>query len=343
MEAHSLGINTTDKYHAFPRGSCSLSILPTLTISIINHYNNTMNQHLVFGPPPSQTSFPDISTALKHCQDHARDLGYSVVLRSTVKDLLGSPFRSYFACDRGGVYRDRTKPSAKPRKKRSEDGVLDGTASRKTNCPFQLRLDINENKTWKLIVNQLAHNHLPSLNASAHPSLRRRDLEKHQDEIKRSYNAGESTRTIITKLRELRAKARPRDIYNFGQRIRLESLGGLTPIQWLKEELDRQGYYNKIDFNKTTNKVTRLFYMHPTAIKLWKLSPDCLLLDCTYKTNRFNMPLLNVCGVTGNNRTPQFALCFLSSEKEEDYQWALRQLRNCIVSFISREELQMED
>ena len=167
MEAHSLGINTTDKYHAFPRGSCSLSILPTLTISIINHYNNTMNQHLVFGPPPSQTSFPDISTALRHCQDHARDLGYSVVLRSTVKDLLGSPFRSYFACDRGGVYRDRTKPSAKPRKKRSEDGVLDGTASRKTNCPFQLRLDIDENKTWKLIVNQLAHNHLPSLNASA--------------------------------------------------------------------------------------------------------------------------------------------------------------------------------
>lgn len=35
------------------------------------------------------------------------------------------------------------------------------------------------------------------------------------------------------------AKARPRDIYNYGQKSRLESLGGLTPILWLKEELDR--------------------------------------------------------------------------------------------------------
>ena len=74
--------------------------------------------------------------------------------------------------------------------------------------------------------------------------------------------------------------------------------------------------------------------MHPTAIKLWKANPDCLLLDCTYKTNRFNMPLLNICGVTGNNKTPQFALCFLSGEKEEDYQWALQQFKNCKVSLL---------
>jgi hypothetical protein len=122
---------------------------------------------------------------------------------------------------------------------------------------------------------------------------------------------GESTRTIIGKLRSIGAKALPRDIYNYGQRIRVESLGGLTPIQWLKQELNRLGYYNEIDFNETTNKVTRLFYIHPTAIKIWKANPDCLLLDCTYKTNRFNMPLLNICGVTGNTKTPQFALCFL--------------------------------
>lgn len=39
------------------------------------------------------------------------------------------------------------------------------------------------------------------------------------------------------------------------------------------------------------------------------------------------MPLLNICGVTGNNRTPQYALCFLSGETFEDYNWALNQLR----------------
>jgi hypothetical protein len=187
---------------------------------------------------------------------------------------------------------------------------------------------------WRLYCNRLYHNHGPSVNSSAHPKLRARDLEKHQDEIKRSYNAGESTRTIIAKLRALGSRPLSRDIYNLGQRMRVESLGGLTPIQWLVRELDILGYYSKIDVDETTNKVTRLFYMHPTAIKLWKANPDCLLLDCTYKTNRFNMPLLNICGVTGNNKTPQFALCFLSSEKEEDYQWALQQFKNCKVSLL---------
>jgi hypothetical protein len=31
------------------------------------------------------------------------------------------------------------------------------------------------------------------------------------------------------------------------------------------------------------------------------------------------MPLLNICGVIGNNMTPQFAFAFLSSKREEDY------------------------
>lgn len=126
-------------------------------------------------------------------------------------------------------------------------------------------------------------------------------------------------------------------MYNFGQRLRVESLGGLTPILWLKEELDRLGYYNEIESDPITHKVKRLFYMHPTAIRLWKENPDVLLLDCTYKTNRFNMPLLNICGVTGNNKTPQFALCFLSSEQEVDYDWALTQLRKCMVKYDIQE------
>ena len=47
--------------------------------------------------------------------------------------------------------------------------------------------------------------------------------------------------------------------------------------------------------------------------------PDIILIDYTYKTNRFRMPLLNFCAVTGNRKTIQVALYFLSGEKEVDY------------------------
>jgi hypothetical protein len=35
------------------------------------------------------------------------------------------------------------------------------------------------------------------------------------------------------------------------------------------------------------------------------------------------MPLLNICAVTGNRKTVQVALCFLSGKTTEDYDWPM--------------------
>jgi hypothetical protein len=37
--------------------------------------------------------------------------------------------------------------------------------------------------------------------------------------------------------------------------------------------------------------------------------------------------LLNICAIRGNNMVVQVRLAFLSSEKREDYNWAVQQLR----------------
>ncbi len=55
-----------------------------------------------------------------------------------------------------------------------------------------------------------------------------------------------------------------------------------------------------------------------------------LLLDCTYRINRYKMPLLNIVGCTGMNTTIQLALVFLCSETENDYIWALTGLREML-------------
>ena len=77
--------------------------------------------------------------------------------------------------------------------------------------------------------------------------------------------------------------------------------------------------------NPQTGRLERLFFAHPEAIAIYKQHPDVLLLDCTYKTNRFRMPLLNICSVIGNRKTVQTALVFLSGEKDGDYEWAIEQ------------------
>src|SRR5437016_5514854 len=49
-------------------------------------------------------------------------------------------------------------------------------------------------------------------------------------------------------------------------------------------------------------------------------------MDCTYKTNWFKMPLLDILGSTGIGRTYFAAFMFLSRETEEEYEAALRML-----------------
>lgn len=54
------------------------------------------------------------------------------------------------------------------------------------------------------------------------------------------------------------------------------------------------------------------------------------MLDCTYKTNIYNMPLLNCSGLTPSHRT--FLCCgvFLRREGQADYVWALRALKDLL-------------
>lgn len=54
-----------------------------------------------------------------------------------------------------------------------------------------------------------------------------------------------------------------------------------------------------------------------------KDNPDVLMLDCTYKTNKFNMPFLHIVGVNNMNKTFDVAFAFLPNEEEPVYDFAI--------------------
>ena len=85
--------------------------------------------------------------------------------------------------------------------------------------------------------------------------------------------------------------------------------------------------------NLETNRLERLFLTYPDAVAIFKEHPDIILMDCTYKTNRFCMPLLNICVVAGGKKTIQVALCFLSGEKEDSYRWAMHALKELMIKY----------
>jgi hypothetical protein len=51
--------------------------------------------------------------------------------------------------------------------------------------------------------------------------------------------------------------------------------------------------------------------------------PDVILLDTTYKMNRYGIQLLQIGGTTPMNTSFSGRFCFLGGETEEDYSWAI--------------------
>lgn len=55
--------------------------------------------------------------------------------------------------------------------------------------------------------------------------------------------------------------------------------------------------------------------------------PHVLIIDCTYKTNRYRLPLLEIIGVTSTDSTFSVAFAYLGYEREDNNIWALGVLR----------------
>jgi len=63
----------------------------------------------------------------------------------------------------------------------------------------------------------------------------------------------------------------------------------------LIEHLKREGIHYAIQADEE-DRTKHLFIAHPESLKLAKSFPDVVIADCTYQTNKFNLPLLHMIG-----------------------------------------------
>ncbi|XP_063950653.1 protein FAR1-RELATED SEQUENCE 4-like [Daucus carota subsp. sativus] len=100
-------------------------------------------------------------------------------------------------------------------------------------------------------------------------------------------------------------------------------------IQTLFEELGQGEFLYDVKHDHEGN-LSHLFISHPKSITLTKNYSSVFVMDCTYKTNKYKMPLLNIVGVTSFNTTFFSAVIFLQKEEVGDYVWALE----CFVKIL---------
>ena len=226
-----------------------------------------------------------------------------------------------FNCDRGAGRR----PSASRKRIRE-------TESRRTGCLFSVIAKESLCKTiWSLRHRPGAgfseHNHEPSISPLAHPA--HRQLSRLEEAtVKQLANAGIAPKGIRSFLRmNTDTLATQQDIYNCIAQGKRDLARGQSNMHALADQLKSEGFWSRIRLDES-GRVVAVLFAHPRSLGYLKSYPEVLILDCTYKTNKYKMPLLDIVGVDACQRSFCIAFAFLSGEEEDDYIWALERLRS---------------
>jgi hypothetical protein len=265
-------------------------------------------------PPPERT-FATRDLLVDFVHQFGISQGYAPTIKRSNADR-----QVYIHCDRSGVYSDRVNaPDGAKRRK---------TSTRRQSCPFLVYRSRQKNSNWLLKVKNSAHNHPADDNMIAYPIARQ--FTPQQDEIIRSLSHTNIKPPYIANILRDKTPGQPiiyQDIYNKRRAVRNKETGQKSILEYLRELLDSEGYKSKFKQDKD-GRIEFFLFAHPLAIQLANKYNRVYVLDCTYKTNRFSMPLCHIVGITPSNNTFTIALCFMRNELEISYIWVLETLFN---------------
>lgn len=117
-----------------------------------------------------------------------------------------------------------------------------------------------------------------------------------------------------------------KDIYNAKTKIRQRRLGPYTPTQALLKALHRDNWFVKILLDEASKRVRRLVFVNKLAKEILGKNSVVIVMHCTYKTNKYVMPMLVIMGHTSLYSSFYIGFAFIETEGEEDFVWILEQL-----------------
>lgn len=237
--------------------------------------------------------------------------GYAIVKQRTKKNSkTNEVFKVYFRCDRGGKSED-----IEHGRKRKHAAI------RLIDCPFSCFALNKVDVGWILILRDGSHNH-ESTSEGFHPALRKMVMTiSIKTSIETQIKAQATFFQILTILRLQNADCilKKRDIYNEKAAICRKTLGPFSSMQFFVQNLDRVNWYLDYQTIIEFHKLTHLFFTEESTVDMLKNNSEVLLMDCTYKINKFKLPLLVIVGQIFMGSTFYAGFVFISKEQELDY------------------------
>ncbi len=118
-----------------------------------------------------------------------------------------------------------------------------------------------------------------------------------------------------------------RDIYNLKAELRRESLKSFTFIQALIRELKQEDWTYAMQKDDEIH-IIHFFFVKNISKILLKINYEVLVMNCTYKTNRYKMSFLIINEQTALHINYYVAFCFMQKKIIANYLWILHQWRS---------------
>ncbi|CAG8480474.1 28011_t:CDS:2 [Racocetra persica] len=273
--------------------------------------------------PKAEFDFSTFEKARAFIENYAAQTNIVVILVKTTKNKDGSSYRqAFFACKKQGQYNGKKE---------------DAYTTKWTGCLFVVGLNYCK-RIKKFVITKLCSEHNHEINPDSRKfssNIRKFSLnelgmigELHDNRLR--------IKDIYVVLASISSKyVHKHDIYNAISRQCQQKLQGLNEIELLLKTLQNdenimssiatQPVYNN-ERDQDGSFIQAIFWAYRSAVFEFAIAKDVLIIDTTYKTNRFSMPMIVVCSINRFRSTYPLAFALVYSEMKEFYSWVLQQL-----------------
>jgi MULE transposase domain len=266
--------------------------------------------------------------AYDYVQAWAGTEGFSIKMgRTRKRSDKKTIYHQTFSCVCGGTKDNSKLPS--PQRKRK------GSRSKHTGCKWHC-IVVEEGGTWRgYMSDQSLHNHPRSFGAT-YP-VRRRLARQAEPGIHERIMSDAKVPTISAKETHIAIRHQfpdvpinITDIFNTKGKMQAENDQGLSTVQAMARDIGDAFYFHySVD---EANRLLNLIFIEKASLNLLRRWPYTIILDATYKTNKFGMYLVDIVGMTGSGKRFIIAQSFLSAEGEDDYSFVLDWLKDVYIT-----------
>jgi len=147
-------------------------------------------------------------------------------------------------------------------------------------------------------------------------------------------NSSVKPKNILTNLKKKRQEfmTNIKQVYNERHKFKKAKRDDMTEMQYLISKLEENKYVYFIREKSESQIIQDIFWTHPTSVKLF--NKFLLIMDSTYKTNLYRIPLFEIVGVTSTYLKYSVGFAFMTSEKEDNFTWALQMLLKLLKPIV---------